>query len=130
MLLIALIVVAAVVLERRTGDAYDAAVDKFRQRRLKTDALVKLIELTIVPELQAERRVTALATLPEEQQRLVTHAGEYLRLLQRKVAAPLGRLKTTSMQRLRQAEKTGRASLGELEQIGSETDALPLPDPE
>jgi rhomboid protease GluP len=115
-----------VALERRTADAYNAAVDKFRQGRLKTDALVKLIEQTIVPELQAaEKRVTALDSVPREQQPLVTHAGEYLRLRSESWRLRSEGLKTTNMLRLRQAERTERQSLGALEQIKSSTEPPP-----
>jgi membrane associated rhomboid family serine protease len=107
-----------IALEVRTADAYNAAVEKFRQGRIKTDALVKLIEQTIVPELQAaEQRVTALESVPRAQQPLVTHAEEYLRLRRESWRLRSEGLKTTNMQRLRQAEKTERASLGALEQI-------------
>ena len=105
-------------LEHRTADAYNAAVEKFRQGRIKTDALVKLIEQTIVPELQAaEKRVTALESVPKAQQPLVTHAEEYLRLRSESWRLRSEGLKTTNMQRLRQAEKSERASLGALEQL-------------
>jgi membrane associated rhomboid family serine protease len=120
-----------VALERRTAEAYNAAVDKFRQGRIKTDALVKLIEQTIVPELQAaEKRVTALESVPKEQQPLVSHAEEYLRLRSESWRLRSEGLKTTNMQRLRQAERTERESLGALEQIKSETEPPPAPDPE
>ena len=121
-------IASVVELERRTADAYNAAVDKSRQGRIKTDALVKLIELTIVPELQAaEKRVTALESVPKEQQPLVTHAEEYLRLRSESWRLRSEGLKTTNMQRLRQAEKTERASLGALEQIKTKTDPPPAP---
>ena len=89
---------------------------------------MKLIELTIVPELQAaEKRVTALESVPKEQQPLVTHAEEYLRLRSESWRLRSEGLKTTNMQRLRQAEKTERASLGALEQIKTKTDPPPAP---
>jgi membrane associated rhomboid family serine protease len=110
-------------IEVRTADAYNAAVEKFRQGRIKTDALVKLIEQTIVPELQAaEKRVTALESVPKAQQPLVTHAEEYLRLRSESWLLRSEGLKTTNMQRLRQAEKTERASLGALEHIKAQSE--------
>jgi membrane associated rhomboid family serine protease len=119
-------IAAVIELERRTADAYNAAVEKFRQGRIKTDALVTLIEQTIVPELQAaEKRVTALDSVPEEQQPLVTHAEEFLRLRSESWRLRSEGLKTTNMLRLRQAERTERASLGALEQIKPKTDAAP-----
>ena len=126
-----------VALERRTADAYNAAVDRFRQGRLKTDALVKLIEQSIVPELKAaEKRVTALHSVPDEQQPLVTHAEEYLRLRSESWRLRSEGLRTTNMLRLRQADRTERASLGALdhlkpktEPIKPETEAAPPADP-
>jgi membrane associated rhomboid family serine protease len=115
-------------IERRTADAYNAAVEKFRQGRIKTDALVKLIEQSIVPELQAaEKRVTALDSIPKAQQPLVTHAEEYLRLRSESWRLRSEGLKTTNMLRLRQAERTERESLGALEQIKSKNDPPPAP---
>ena len=117
-----------IALEVRTADAYNAAVEKFRQGRIKTDALVKLIEQTIVPELQAaEKRVTALESVPKAQQPLISQAEEYLRLRSESWRLRSEGLKTTNMQRLRQAEKTERASLGALEQIKAHSEPPPTP---
>jgi membrane associated rhomboid family serine protease len=116
-------IAAVVELERTTADAYNAAVEKFRQGRIKTDALVQLIEQTIVPELQAaEKRVTALDSVPKDQQPLVTNAEEFLRLRSESWRLRSEGLKTTNMLRLRQAERTERASFGALEQIKPKTD--------
>ncbi len=112
-----------VALERRTADAYNAAVEKFRQGRIKTDALIQLIEQSIMPELQAaEKRVTALGSVPSEQQPLVTDAEEYLRLRSESWRLRSEGLRTTNMQRLRQAERTERASLGALERLKPKED--------
>ena len=120
---------SVIALEVRTADAYNAAVEKFRHGRIKTDALVKLIEQTIVPELQAaEKRVTALDSVPKEQQPLVAHAEEYLRLRSESWQLRSEGLKTTNMQRLRQAERTERASLGALEQIRAKSEPAPSPE--
>ena len=114
-----------VALERRTADAYNAAVERFRQGRLKTDALVKLIEQSIVPELKAaEKRVTALHSVPHEQQPLVTHAEEYLRLRSESWRLRSEGLRTTNMLRLRQADRTERASLGALDHLKPRTDPV------
>jgi membrane associated rhomboid family serine protease len=120
-----------VALEQRLANAYDAAVARFSRGAVQTDALVKLIEQTIVPELQAaEQRVTTLGTVPAEQQLLVTDAEEYLRLRQESWQLRLEGLKTTNLQRLRQADKTERASLGALERIRPKVTARPISDPE
>ena len=113
----------ALTLERTTADAYNVAVEKFRQGRIKTDALVQLIEQTIVPELQAaEKRVTALDSVPKDQQPLVTSAEEFLRLRSESWRLRSEGLKTTNMLRLRQAERTERASFGALDQIKPKTE--------
>jgi membrane associated rhomboid family serine protease len=118
-------------LERRTADAYNAAVERFRQGHLKTDALVKLIEQSIVPELKAaEKRVTALHSVADEQQPLVTHAEEYLRLRSESWRLRSEGLRTTNMLRLRQADRTERASLGALDHIKPKTEpAKPTTEP-
>ena len=116
-------IAAVVELERTTADAYNVAVEKFRQGRIKTDALVQLIEQTIVPELQAaEKRVTALDSVPKDQQPLVTSAEEFLRLRSESWRLRSEGLKTTNMLRLRQAERTERASFGALDQIKPKTE--------
>jgi membrane associated rhomboid family serine protease len=118
-------------LERRTADAYNAAVERFRQGHLKTDALVKLIEQSIVPELKAaEKRVTALHSVANEQQPLVTHAEEYLRLRSESWRLRSEGLRTTNMLRLRQADRTERASLGALDHLKPKTEPVkPAPEP-
>jgi rhomboid protease GluP len=67
--------------EERTAASYRAASDAFTRGRMTADALARLAERTIVPELQAtDARLTALTNVPPEQQPLVTDAREYLRL--------------------------------------------------
>jgi hypothetical protein len=105
-------------LEERTAGAYAAAVDRFHKGRIKAEALASVIERTIVPELQAAGdRLSALAGVPAEQQPLVTHAEEYLRLRRQSWQLRGEALRTTDMRRLRQAERVERESLGALQRI-------------
>ena len=67
--------------EQHTVTSYQAALEAFKKGRLTTDALAKLAELEIVPELRAvDARLDALKNVPAEHQPLVTDAREFLRL--------------------------------------------------
>jgi hypothetical protein len=70
-----------VAVEDRTARAYQAAADLFRKRRMTADALVQLIEQTILPELQeVQARLKALTGVPPEHRPLLADAEEYVRL--------------------------------------------------
>jgi rhomboid protease GluP len=70
-----------VALEDRTSRAYATAAEGFRKGRITADALARLIDRTIMPELQAaDARVKAFDRVPPEHQPLVADAEEYLRL--------------------------------------------------
>ena len=67
--------------EDRTATDYKAAVDRFKTGRINADALVQMIDSTIMPELEAaDARLKALGRVPAEHQPLVASAEEYLRL--------------------------------------------------
>jgi hypothetical protein len=67
--------------EERTASTYQTAWDAFKKQRMTAEALARLAERTIVPELQAvDARLKALAHVPPEHQSLVADAREYLRL--------------------------------------------------
>ena len=120
-----------------------AAVDRFRKGRISAEALVLLIDRSIVPELEvADARLKALNRVPKEHQPLVAGAEEYVRLRSeswrlraewlRKVSVVSkteatervsggnsgaeARYKAT-MRTLGKAESTERASLAVLERI-------------
>jgi len=70
-----------VAVEDRTASAYEIAVKRFRNGRITAEALAQLIDRMIIPELQAaDARLKTLDKVPQEQQRLVAGAEEYLRL--------------------------------------------------
>jgi membrane associated rhomboid family serine protease len=132
-----------VAVEDRTAGAYGTAVDQFRKGRIGAEALIQLIDRSIVPELQAaDVRLKALTRVPKEHQPLVAGAEEYVRLRSESwrlradglrkvnVVAKTANNERTSgqsrgaearytitMRTLGQAEATERASLAALERI-------------
>ena len=100
------------VVEERTAGAYDAAVVKFRRRRIDAEGLVQLIDRTILPQLQAARaRVKALRGVPREQESLVAAAEEYFQLREQSWRRRAEGLVRSNFDMLREAEKTERAAL-------------------
>lgn len=67
--------------EARTADAYRKASDRFRNGKMSAEALARLIDQAVMPELQAtDERLKALTGVPQQHQSLVTDAEEYVRL--------------------------------------------------
>lgn len=121
-----------VALEHRTAGAYQTAIRRSVNRQGSADALARLIEQTIVPELQAaEERLRALDNVPREHQPLLASAEEYLKLRARswrlraeglRERPATGRLGAEAQFRARQArrgkvEAAERASLEVLQRI-------------
>lgn len=68
-------------MEDDTSTAYEAAAVRFHKGRLPADALAKLIEETIVPELlAADARLKAFKKVPPEHRPVVADALSYLQL--------------------------------------------------
>jgi rhomboid protease GluP len=107
-----------VAVEDRTANAYQAAVDRLRKNKTTAEALAEMIDRTIVPELHAEgERLAAIKGVPQQHQPLVKSAEEYLRLRDESWRLRAEGLRKTNMTKLRQAERTERASLEALQQI-------------
>jgi hypothetical protein len=71
----------AVAAEDRMAGEYRQAADRFSSDQMTAEALALLIDRTIIFELGVTgARLQALAGAPEEHQRLVAHAEEYVRL--------------------------------------------------
>jgi membrane associated rhomboid family serine protease len=71
----------AVAAEDRMAGEYRQAADRFSSDKMTAEALALLIDRTIIFELGVTgARLEALAGAPEEHQRLVAHAEEYVRL--------------------------------------------------
>jgi membrane associated rhomboid family serine protease len=99
-------------IEERTAGAYDAAVAEFRQRRVTSEALVQLIDRTIVPELQEARaRLNALTGVPSEQAPLVAAAQKYFDLREQSWRRRAEGLLRSNPDILQDAEQTERAAL-------------------
>jgi rhomboid protease GluP len=109
-----------IAVEQRTAIAYDAAVERFRKGKASVEALVKMIDQTIVPELHAaDARLKALGHVPAQQQPLVADAERYLQLRRESWRLRAEGLRKTSMVSLKQADRTERASLDAFKKIKS-----------
>ena len=85
---------------------------------MSASELAKLIDQTIVPELQAVgTRLTALEGVPSEQQALVASAEEYLRLRNESWRLRSEGLHKSNLPTLTKAEKPERAALEVLQKI-------------
>jgi len=107
-----------VALEDRTAGAYEKAVNQFRNGALSAQALAKLINQTIMPELQtAQARLKAIQGVPPEHQALVASAEEYFRLRDESWRLRADALFKSNLVALRAADRSERASLEALERI-------------
>jgi membrane associated rhomboid family serine protease len=113
-----------IAMESRLTALYDTAAHKFKTGRIQAEALIDLIDRTIMPELKAEDlRVKALEGVPREHQPLVAAAEEYLRLRDESWRLRAEGLHKANMKTLQQAEQAERASLEALARLA-------LPEPE
>jgi hypothetical protein len=113
-----------IAMEGRLSALYDAAAQKFKAGRIQAEALIVVIDRTIMPELRAEDlRVKALEGVPREHQPLVAAAEEYLRLRDESWRLRAEGLHKANMKTLQQAEQAERASLEALAR-------LTIPEPE
>jgi len=111
-------IAAVIAFEDRTVQAYQAAVNQFKLGAINADALARVIEKTIVPELQAIlKRVKALERVPPIQQPLITSAEQYLQLRDQSWRLRAEGLHKSSMKTLRKADDTEHASLEAFEQV-------------
>lgn len=114
--------------EGRTALAYQAAVNQFKLGAINAEALARVIERTIVPDLQdVLTRVTALKRVPPVQEALVMSAEMYLRLRDQSWRLRAEGLHKSSMRTLRKADETEHDSLEAFEQLraGSAADVAP-----
>jgi hypothetical protein len=105
-------------LEDRTATAYEKAVAQFKKGGLSARALARIIDQTIVPELQAARdRLKTLTGVPPEHQPLVADANEYFRLRNESWRLRADALQKSNMVALQAADRSERASLQALEKL-------------
>ena len=104
--------------ETRTAEAYKAAVNQFRLGAINAEALAKVIERTIVPDLQEVlTRVTALKRVPPVQEAMVMGAEMYLRLREQSWRLRAEALHKSNMKSLRKADEAEHESLEAFEQL-------------
>jgi hypothetical protein len=105
-------------IEDRTAGTYQTAVEQFKLGTLNAEALAKVIDVKITPELRTAReRLKTLGRVPAEHQPLVDNAQEYLRLRDESWRLRAAALHKSNLGALRQADKTERASLEALERL-------------
>ena len=111
-------IVRVVAMEDRTAGTYDAAVNRFKNGWINAEALARVIDSTIVPELRTARaHLKALGKVPAEQQSLVANAEQYFTLRDESWRMRADALHKSNMKALREADKTERASLEAFEKI-------------
>jgi rhomboid protease GluP len=104
--------------EDRTSVSYRTEVDKFTRGWISAEQLAQVIERSIVPELHSTRaHLKALAGVPQEQKAMVANADEFLRLRDESWRLRADALHKSDARKLRQADKTERASLDAFEKI-------------
>jgi hypothetical protein len=104
--------------EASTVGVYQTAVTQFKLGTVNAEALAKVIDRKITPELQAlQARFKALGRVPPEHQPLVANAEEYLRLRDESWRLRAAALHKSSMPALRKAETAERASLQAFERL-------------
>jgi membrane associated rhomboid family serine protease len=109
-----------IAVENRTTVSYQTASERFKRGTIERDALARVIERIIVPELEATRsRLHAVAGVPRQQQPLVAGADEFLRLRRESWLLRARALHESSMRLLRDADEKERTSLDALEKIRS-----------
>jgi membrane associated rhomboid family serine protease len=76
-------VAAVTAIEERTARKYEADVDRYNEGGVSAEQLIKMIESTIVPELEAaQQRISLLDRVPDEQKESIDYANQYLQLRQ------------------------------------------------
>lgn len=104
--------------ERTTAAAYDAKVADFREGRTTTDALCRLIERQILPELQAAAApLNDLHGVPEAHEPLGAAAQGFFNLRAESWRLRVRALRKGSLPMLRDADRIERRSLDLLQKV-------------
>jgi membrane associated rhomboid family serine protease len=107
-----------IAVEERTTMSYQTATERFKRGTIQRDALAKVIELVVVPELEAaQRRLRVIAGVPRQQQPLVETADHFLRVRLESWLLRARALHQSSPDMLRDADAVERASLDVLRQL-------------
>jgi membrane associated rhomboid family serine protease len=104
-------VAAVTALEERTAREYEKEIDRYRAGGSSADQLIRTIERTIVPELQAaQERIEQLDRVPEEQRPSIDHTNQYLRQRQQSWQLRVDGLRQRAILEARQAGKKAPSS--------------------
>jgi membrane associated rhomboid family serine protease len=103
---------AIMTVEDKTTTAYATAVDRLRRGTATDAVLITVIEMQILPELDAARAsLRSLGRVPPQHRELVIAAGQYLRLREESWRLRLDGLAGAGMSKLREAEVRERSAL-------------------
>jgi hypothetical protein len=107
-----------IAVEEHTSHLYDAAVAQFKVGTLSAERLARLIETTLIPELQETTlRIESLSQIPTEQRPLLVQAKQYLQLRSESWRLRAEALEKRSLDALKSAERIERVSLEALERV-------------
>ena len=100
-------VAAVTALEERIARRYEAEVDRYHEGGSSADQLIRMIEATFVPELQAaQQRVELLDRVPDEQRPSIDYTNQYL---QRRQESWRLRVDGLRQRAILEARQSGRA---------------------
>jgi rhomboid protease GluP len=104
-------VAAVTAIEERTSRKYEADVDRYNEGGLSAEQLIKMIESTIVPELEAaQERISLLDRVPAEQRKSIDYTNQYLQLRQESWRLRIDGLRQRSILEARQKGRNRSAS--------------------
>ncbi len=114
-----------IAVETRTAGSYGAAVKQFTLGAVTSTELVRVIEISVVPELQsAAARMRELERMPPAHHALVVKAEQYLALRERSWRLRADALRKRSTAALRTADEAERVSLDVFEDLKRMRQAL------
>jgi membrane associated rhomboid family serine protease len=117
-------VARVVAIEGRTTVAYQKGVEQFKLGAMSAEALAKIIDQKITPELvDAQARLKTLGRVPAEHKPILDSTEEYLRLRDASWRQRAAALHRSNMVGLRQADKIERASLEAFQRIAEYGDS-------
>lgn len=104
--------------EARAADAYRKVVIRFNDGLVPANAMTRVIEQQILPEIRAMRqRLESLKGVPREHHSMVATAQEYLRLREESWRLRADALQRTNMATLKKADRTEWESLEAFKRI-------------
>jgi membrane associated rhomboid family serine protease len=117
-------------LEDRLARAYARGLDEFRRGVTSAEALARVIDRSVTPEIETQRaRLTGLAGVPPEHEAMVSDANEYLRLRDESWRLRAAGLRKSEMGTLRKADAVEKAALDAFEKLRSAGAAPPPVNP-